>query len=238
MIYDQPCMLEEKLLLAQNESPPSDVFYNDPHNRLRLLATKRRTNLRLVSKKFDTEYSERCEGRLKLFVRTHPQRFLDDMWSKEASSQLNVLHLHLGDFDFAGHLPQEVMWELESVERRLTVLCDRMPRLRTVHLKLYMGNYETGLDAFEEWLCGMISKNKLEALKIISCWDVEKCWDLASTTKSVMVDWKAGQLKAPAVITGRASTIKYAESCCEGLDYVDQNETDASDESRLSMADD
>ena len=33
------------------------------------------------------------------------------------------------------------------------------------------------------------------------------------------MDWKAEELKAPTVITGRASIIEYAESCCDGLDY-------------------
>ena len=35
----------------------------------------------------------------------------------------------------------------------------------------------------------------------------------------MLVDWKAEELKAPTVITGRASIIEYAESCCDGLDY-------------------
>ena len=60
--------------------------------------------------------------------------------------------------------------------------------------------------------------DKVKRLKIISCDYPEKCWDLSSR-KHVLVDWKAEELKAPTVITGRASTIEYAESCCDGLSY-------------------
>ena len=256
MIYDHPCLLEERFLLAQNEYPPSEVYDNNAHNRLRLHATKPRTNLRLVSKKFDAEYSSACQGRLELFVRAHPYRFLlndqfllnghddddndddgddnnNNIWSAQASSQLNILHLHLGAFGFAPlAAPEDVMCELETFAERLTVLCARLPRLRSVHLKLYISNCSVGLGEFEAWLRDLVSsmEGKLEALKIILCSDPEKCWDLADTEKTVVVDWKkaGGEGKGkgkklnnapPALLTGDASSLPYAESCCEGLNY-------------------
>jgi hypothetical protein len=40
-----------------------------------------------------------------------------------------------------------------------------------------------------------------------------------SARKFVLVDWKSEENKAPTVITGPASVIEYAESCCDGLSY-------------------
>jgi hypothetical protein len=61
--------------------------------------------------------------------------------------------------------------------------------------------------------------DKLKQLKIIHCDNPEKCYDLSSR-KHVLVDWKSGQLKAPAVVAEwAASSVEYAESCCEGLSY-------------------
>ena len=217
-IYDQPCMLDDKLIIAQNEEPESDVYYNDPGNRLRIQAKKPETNLLLVSHKFADEYKERCKGRIELFVRTHPERFLREMWSKDAALQLNVLNLHLGVFHFGGLTGEEVIRELEDVELRLKHLCNQLPYLRTVYLKLYIANHNVSLNAFEEWLRSMVLMSALEQLKIVSCSDPAKCWDLASP-KYLLVDWKAGQLKAPAVVAEWDSSTEYAESCCKGLSY-------------------
>ena len=217
MIYDQPCMLEDKIVCEQRLKRDDDDYYDDLSRRVRAVATKPRVNLKLVSHQFGNEYSERCDGQKKFFVRADPGSMFWTCWSENTAEHMNVLDLHLGEFDFEGLTPQGVLDEFGDLEWQLIKLCRALPRLRAVNLKLYVGNYNIQLGPFEAYLRSMVSLlDKLKRLKIISCDYPEKCWDLSSR-KHVLVDWKAEELKAPTVITGRASTIEYAESCCEGL---------------------
>jgi hypothetical protein len=114
----------------------------------------------------------------------------------------------------------QMLGRLKSVKSQLTRVCRRLPSLRAVYLRLYMGRYDlaTKLDEFEEWLQSMVCMDKLRQLKIIFCDNPRMSYDLSSR-KHVLVDWKSEQLKPPTVITGPASEIEYAESCCDGLSY-------------------
>jgi hypothetical protein len=217
MIYEQPCLLEDKVICEQREKRDDDNYYDDLARRVRMVATKPRVNMRLVSKRFAREYSERCASQNKLFVRADPENLEYDFLPKDSDLHLNVLHLHLGKFDFMDSA-RKTLWALRDLDNKVTNVCCSLPSLRAVYLKLYVGNYNIKLDDLEEWLRSMAATPKLAQLKIISCDHPAKCWDLSSR-KHVMVDWKSEENKAPTVILGPASVVEYAESCCDGLSY-------------------
>lgn len=60
LIYDQPGMLEDKILHKTTEGVDVDL----------IVSTKPRANLRLACRQLDAEYMERCEGRKRVLVRT------------------------------------------------------------------------------------------------------------------------------------------------------------------------
>ena len=125
-------------------------------------------NLKLVSHQFCNEYSERCDGQKKFFVRANPSSMFWTCWSKNTAEHMDVLDLHLGEFNFEELLPQAVLREFGDLELQLTKLCGVLPRLRALNLKLYVGNYNIQLGSFEECLRYMVSLDKLKRLKIIS----------------------------------------------------------------------
>jgi hypothetical protein len=217
MIYDQPCLLGNKLLMGRSDPRPRDSFFDDLYRHDRMVATKPRVNMRLVSRRFAQEYNERCDGQNKIFVRATAETWDIGLWPNDIAMDLNVLHLHWGEFDLEDDADKTLSC-LQDIKDQVIDICRHLPSLRTVHLKLYMGNFTTKLDAFEAWLGEMVSIPKMEHLKIISCDHPAKCWDLSSR-KYVLVDWKSGQPEAPTAITGRASAVEYAESCCDGLSY-------------------
>jgi hypothetical protein len=219
MIYKQPCLLEEKVICEPREKRDDDNYHSDLARRIRMVATKPRVNLKLVSHQFGDEYNERCDSQNRLFVCANPENLEYEFLPKDSALHLNVLHLHLGEeWDIAGFSEQSGLQELEDVKWHVTKKCLELPSLRALYLKLYVGNYNIKVVALEEWLRSMVKMSKLEGLKIISCDDPAKCWDL-SARKFVLVDWKSEENKAPTFITGPASVIEYAESCCDGLDY-------------------
>jgi hypothetical protein len=219
MIYEYPCLLEDKVICEPREQRDEDSYHDDLARRIRMVATKSRVNMRLVSKRFAFEYNEQCDDQNQLFVRERPESLYLDFWPKNSALHLNVLHLHLGgEWDFAGCSEQFILQELEDVKWHVTKKCLELPSLRALYMKLYVGNCNVELDAFEEGLRSLVALPKLKQLMIIACDDPAKCWDL-SARKSVLVDWKSEENKAPTVITGPASIIEYAESCCDGLSY-------------------
>jgi hypothetical protein len=217
MIYDQPCLLEDKLLIGSDDPRPRDSFFDDLYRHDRMVATKPRVNMRLVSRRFAQEYNERCDSQNKIFVRATAETWDIGLWPNGITMDLNVLHLHWGEFDLEDDVDKTLSC-LQDIKDQVIDICRHLPSLRTVYLKLYMGNFTIKLDAFEAWLGEMVSIPKMEHLKIISCDHPAKCWDLSSR-KYVLVDWKSGQPEAPTAIIGRASAVEYAESCCEGLSY-------------------
>ena len=236
MIYD--CLLEDKVIREQRDRYGCDGYGNysirrminecegqgqggiyESNKRFLVVATKPRTNLQLVSSQFAREYSERCEGRNELLVRADRLDLYSDCWSDETALQLNVLHLHLGDGDLSGYdTAVEILQRLRGLKRELTELYSGLPSLRAVYLKLYVGDFHDVAHP-EYWLRSVVHMDKLKQLKITHCDNPEKCYDLSSR-KHVLVDWKSGQLKASAVVAEwAASSVEYAESCCEGLSY-------------------
>lgn len=110
-----------------------------------MVATKPRVNMRLVSKRFAREYSERCASQNKLFVRADPENLEYDFLPKDSDLHLNVLHLHLGKFDFMDSA-RKTLWALRDLDNKVTNVCCSLPSLRAVYLKLYVGNYNIKLD--------------------------------------------------------------------------------------------
>ena len=174
MIYEQPCLLEDKVICEQREKRDDDNYYDDLARRVHMVATKPRVNMRLVSKRFAREYSERCASQNKLFVRADPENLEYDFLPKDSDLHLNVLHLHLGKFDFMDSA-RKTLWALRDLDNKVTNVCCSLPSLRAVYLKLYVGNYNIKLDDLEEWLRSMAATPKLAQLKIITCDHPEKC---------------------------------------------------------------
>jgi hypothetical protein len=238
LIYDQPCLLEDQTIRDKRDRiyGSRDVRKNieEGENQLKrpflVVATRPLVNLKLASRQLALEYSERCEGRNKLFVRARSWDLYYKLWSDDIGLQLNVLHLHVGGFDLDDcDTAQQMQGVLRWPMSEITKLCRQLPSLRAVYVKLYIGDGYTiedfhecrgdfGLDDLEECFPSLVSMDKLRQLKLIFCDDPEKCYDLSSR-KHVLMDWKSEQLKVPTAIRGQASTIEYAESCCEGLSY-------------------
>ena len=217
MIYDQPCLYEDKVY---RHGLPCDDLFEDAAHPIRVVATKPRVNLKLVSRQFAEEYGERCAGQNKLFVRTPQEISSPKYWLRDITNiatNLNILHLYLGKIDFEDDV-SETQWWFGDIYHKVMGICKQLPSLRKAYLKLYVGSLNIKLDDLEKRLRSLVSIPKIEQLKIIHCDDPAKCWDL-STRKHVLVDWKCEEGKAPTVITGRASAIEYAESCCDGLSY-------------------
>jgi hypothetical protein len=61
MIYEHPCLLEDKVICEPREQRDEDSYHDDLARRIRMVATKPRVNMRLVSKRFAFEYNEQCD---------------------------------------------------------------------------------------------------------------------------------------------------------------------------------
>jgi hypothetical protein len=246
MIYVQPGMLEDRVVVNDN----FDGMLGDG-NKLRVTSTKPLVSLCLVSKRFSREYIEACQEQEKLFLRTsqsvHHNGHTD--WHMGGNFEhVRILEFHAGDwslwgtedvitqiarrrqpYDPAAH-SLRALADLKTLQRWLTDLCSRMPRLRTVSLKMYVQNVEIiGEDVFLEWLRTMASLEKFEELKVVEmeCSPIGKslCWDLRAKHQ-LLLHWKAGDPTPPTIMD---PTTEYAESCCEGLCHEERQWDELSD---------
>jgi len=199
MIYDQPEMLEDKLLRTTGPLPhPGQI-----------VGTKPRTNMRLICSRFDAEYMARCEGRKRLFVKTTVYTYSEcpKTWSAEAIKQVNIVHFHLGVWATRTH---HIHARFNELKHWLTRQCSRMLRLRAVSITLYVTFSSTGQVAhrltpsdLEVWLLSISSLERLEQLYVIEM--------SRSEPKKLLVHWERKDGQPPQI---NYPAVEHTKPCC------------------------
>jgi hypothetical protein len=190
MTYDQPEMLDQEIPLYHFEG----IYYSS----LAMGATKPRTPLLLVNRQFNSEYTERREGRSGLVISDHLSCFIYGGWAAEvgmppkAAAAASLLHIHVGAW--TDHLD----WlkpKLGLFEKWLAYWVPQMPKLESITVVLYTfrDNIEDPEDRadFIRPLTGLMSVELLTELKVVVMRDAEE-WQSKDEEKRLFVGWKRG----------------------------------------------